>query len=96
MQSLTTPRAVAHALSVALAPFVIVEEHPLVLVFVRLPPEFGPNLLLAFALAIKNSHEPPCLSRREQPKNTLEKDYGTFATQAHAPKYVVCPASRAI
>jgi hypothetical protein len=35
----------------------IVEEDPLVLVFVRLPPEFGPEPVLVFAPAIENGHE---------------------------------------
>jgi hypothetical protein len=30
-----------------------------VLVFVRLPPEFGPEPVLVLAPAIENSHEPP-------------------------------------
>jgi hypothetical protein len=41
------------------ASVIIVEEHPLVLVIVRLPPEFGPDPSSALALAIENSHELP-------------------------------------
>ncbi len=59
MQPLAAPRAVGHALPVALAPFVIVEERPLVLVFVRLPPVFGPEPFSVLALAIENGHELP-------------------------------------
>ena len=59
MQPLATARAVGDALPVGLAPAIIVEERPLVLVIVRLPPEFGPDLCSAPALAIENSHELP-------------------------------------
>jgi hypothetical protein len=68
MQSLTTCGAIGHALSVAPALFVIVEERPLVLVLVWLPPKFSPNPFFALALAIKNSHEPPCLSHESSQK----------------------------
>ena len=59
MQPLAAPRAPGHTLPVALAPLLIVEERPLVLVFVRLPPEFGPEPVLVLAPAIENSHESP-------------------------------------
>jgi hypothetical protein len=68
MQSLTTSGAIGHALSVAPALFVIVEERPLVLVLVWLPPKFSPNPFFALALAIKNSHEPSCLSHESSQK----------------------------
>ena len=69
MQTLATARAVGDALPVSLASAIIVEERPLVLVFVRLPPEFGPESVPVLALAIENSHEPPPLTLpREQPK----------------------------
>jgi hypothetical protein len=50
---------VGDALSESPAPVIIVEEHPLVLVIVRLPPDFGPYPSSALALAIENSHELP-------------------------------------
>jgi hypothetical protein len=71
MQSLTTPRAIGHALSVALALFVIVEKLPLVLVLVWLPPEFSPNPTIVIALAIKNRHDPPLSPSTRPAKNTV-------------------------
>ena len=59
MQPLATARAVGDALPVGLAPRVIVEERPLVLVIVRLPPEFGPDPVFVLALAVENSHQLP-------------------------------------
>ena len=59
MQSLTAPRTVGYVLSVALAIFIIVEEQPLVLIPLWLPPEFSPDPLFLLALAIIDSHEIP-------------------------------------
>ena len=89
IQTLATARAMGDALPVSLAAVFIVGEHPLVPVLVRLPPEFGPDPVLA--LAVKDSHDPPMSPLARQPKNTVEPDHVTFATQSHAPKDAFLP-----
>ncbi len=50
VQLLTATRARGYALTKGLAPLIIVEEHPPVLVLIRLPPEFGPDSFPALVL----------------------------------------------
>jgi hypothetical protein len=80
MQTLTTARTVGDALPVSLAPAIIVEEHPLVLVLFRLPPEFGPDSFSALALAIKNSHERPVPFLMRSVRSNGQSEYDTYAT----------------
>src|SRR5918997_1262332 len=72
VQPLAASRAPGNALPAALAPFLIFEEHPLVLVFVRLTRILGPEPGLVLAPAIEDGHESPKVSRRDRPKNAVE------------------------
>ena len=96
VQPLAATRARGYALTKGLAPLIIVEEHPPVLVLIRLPPEFGPDSFPALARAIENSHEPPPASLDEGSQNLPSRQIMTLLRHGRMRRRMYFPAFWAI